>query len=179
MAKSTSRAGGPNTGVQQVSSQQELLVVSAVRRAQDRKKLQDQACEPNGICEENVVFHSGKWDKIQRILVQKSSERCANFPPFTLPLVVLYIFPPKKWFVFPAENSAKKCSASWQWRWCHRQQLKRSKLTWEVLLQMEFGHDRSTSCLGKVWMVSIGAPQKMDVFSRFVLFGVWKCTPLI
>ena len=152
------------------SWQQELLVVSAVRRAQDRKKWQDQACEPNGICEENVVFRSGKWDKIQRILGQKSSEKCYNFPPFILPLVVLDIFPP--------ENSAKKCSASWQWRWFHRQQLKRSKLIWEFLLQMELGHDRSTSCLGKVWMVSIGAPEKMGVFSRFVLFGVRKCTPL-
>ena len=36
----------------------------------------------------------------------------------------------EKWSVFPAENSLKKCSASWQWGWCYRKQLKRSKLTW-------------------------------------------------
>ena len=31
----------------------------------------------------------------------------------TLPLVVLDLFPPKKWSVFPAENSAKKRPAPW------------------------------------------------------------------
>ena len=27
-------------------------------------------------------------------------------------------------------------------------------------------------------MVCIRAPERMGVFSRFVLFGVWKCKPL-
>ena len=60
---------------------------------------------------EDDIKSSGFWAKNP-----VSQTTVLIFPPFTLPLVVLGqlgIFPPEKWFVFPAENSLKKCSASW------------------------------------------------------------------
>ena len=114
MAKSTRGAGGPNTGMQQAfphnrNCLQLVLSEGLKTERNDRTRLVSPTASAK-----KMVFRSGKGDKIQRILGQKSSEKCANFPPFTLPLVVLDIFPPKKWSVFPVENSAKKCSASWQ-----------------------------------------------------------------
>ena len=44
--------------------------------------------------------------KIQRKMCQSST--------IYTTLAVLDILPPKKWFAFPADNSAKKCSTSWQ-----------------------------------------------------------------
>ena len=117
---------------------------------------------------ENETKSSGFWAK-------NPAKNVPIFHHLHLLLVVLDIFPPKIWLVFSAENSAKKCSASWQWRWRHRKQLKRSKLIWEGLLQMEFGHHRSTSFLGKVWMVSIPrGPCATGLMSRGK-----KCLPTV
>ena len=54
----------------------------------------------------------------------------------------------------------------------HRKQLKSLKLMWQGLLQMEFGHCRSTSCLEEVRMVRIGTPRKKGCFFQ----GSRPCT---
>ena len=113
MAKSTRGAGGPNTGVQQAfpynrNCLQLVLSEGLKTERNDRTRLVSPTASAKKMwcsAAEYETKSSGFWAK----------HPAKNVPlPFTRPLVVLDIFPPKKWFVFPAENSAKKCSASWQ-----------------------------------------------------------------
>ena len=117
--------------------------------------------EPSGLCEENMVFSSRKRDKIQRISCQNSSERNVNFPPFTLPLVVLRIFSR----VFAVRVVRKKTIEEVE---IHVKRFDADGV-WPSQVHKFFGRGLNGLHQGT---------QKVGVFSRFVLFGVRKCKPL-
>ena len=165
MAKSTrGTRGGANTGVQQAYLHNRnclQLVPSEGLKTEGIGRTKP--VSPSGICEENVVCRSGKWDEIQRTLGSKSSEKRATFPPFTLPLVVLDFHRRNGLFFF--YSNAKFCASALRlgsvggatensWRgqnscakvWC--------RWSWPACVHKLFGRGLKWSALGhpKEWV---------------------------